>query len=546
MNNEPKFEGEGFTSQSIFKEPQVSPDNRLEAIRVELRSLAESDPDELKLKLAIVDINEKYCRIGKKTLEKEYQQIRDEIEEERRPPQPPPSVPSKDELEQQEAEELARRQWDEAVNKRAKEIAEAPDIIESFKNVLHEHKGYIADYTTIGTIIVSHHARLLSSSNGFLWDGASASGKSKLVNLAAEFLPPEDIIFATSCSNHAFDYIGDVSGKYIIGGELKLLKPGEDDPWQQGFRQLISENMIIRLVVEKDENGNPVLVSRKSNGPAVFTMTTTAEATSFNDEFINRLSIAHTNDSELMTEKVLIEQARKAKSIPDATKERKTILEIEAWRQYHRNIKKLEVVIPFADEIILTTRAVTARRLLPLIFDYIRALALAHQANREINIQSGYTLANVADYKITYKLITANAPRVSDPVADRGRQFYEKLKMQFPKPMEFTRAQVQRKMNISQAQAGRFLRDLRDAGCISPIENKEGKAGKAYIYKIADELPDSQDFGLIHPDRLTCSSAQPAQSTPEQVNPSPVAAYAPPAQLITKNRVEEKNICVEI
>ena len=73
---------------------------------------------------------------------------------------------------------------------------------------------------------------------GCVIHGASSSGKSDLVEKSATFLPPEVVMRFTSFSSQALSYLGSLEHKYIIGGELKPYKPGEDDSFQQCFRQL--------------------------------------------------------------------------------------------------------------------------------------------------------------------------------------------------------------------------------------------------------------------------------------------------------------------
>ena len=104
-------------------------------------------------------------------------------------------------------------------------------------------------------------------------------------------------------------------------------------------------------------------------------MTTTLEQTSFNDEFVNRLSWLSTSDDPQLTEKVLRLQAEAACLPPDELQLERRKLEIEAWQEFHRKLQPLTVEITYAKEIVPAGQDVTARRLNPLLLNYIRASA---------------------------------------------------------------------------------------------------------------------------------------------------------------------------
>ena len=371
----------------------------------------------------------------------------------------------------------------------------------------------------------------------------SASGKTELVTRAARFLPEKEVKYITDSSDKAINYLGDIAGMYIVGGELVLPKPGEEDtPWQQAFRQLISDGVIRRQVVEKNDKGELHAVIKTTNGPVSFMMTTTADTTACNDEFINRVSICYTDDSEEMTERVLNEQAMSAQA-PDFEKTRRGEIELAAWRLYHTQMQKITVEIPFASRVIPRSRIITTRRLFPMLLDYVRALALAHQRSRKINEnENGYRalVAGVADYKIAYELILANAPKVSDTVGKTGRAFYEKLKKAYPGELEtFTKAGAQSKLKTSYQTTNRSITCLLKAGCVEKLDEK---SGRAFSFRIVNAPPASEDFGLIPPDDLSGANCSTAQSPVGQFDCSPGLGLEPTAQLFPGEIEAKKKI----
>lgn len=477
------------------------------AIRLKLLELAKAEPSGLQLQLDLKKLSKGFG-VGIKVLRDVYAEIY-AFENTKK------TAASARELTEQELAEKIRledeerkRQQAEAELKekalaRAEEIALAPNLVLVLQETLKRYFGYIADYNLAGTILLSHGSRLLPRSMGFVFSGPSASGKSDAIISAANLLPPEVVINSTSFSPMALFYLGSLKHKYVIGGELKALMPGEDDDYQQAFRQLISENKITRTVVEKGDKGNLEPHVHTTEGPATFICTTTREQNEFNDEFVNRLSWCATSDDPELTKLVLKSQAKAASAPPDSLDKGIKEIEVEAWRSFHRELNDFPVVIQFSEKIIPAAPDVTARRLYPLLLNYTRVSTILHQATRRtiVNNEIPCLEATVDDYRLAYELITANAPRTLDLVSNKGRKVYSELRQAFDFN-EFTRAAAQPILRLSLSVVKRYLGELKNAGCLNLI----GKDGKSYVYQIVDTPPDCQHLGLVNPDRLIGSN----------------------------------------
>lgn len=518
------------------KPPSIlaAPTTSSESIRMELQGLAGQDLDELDLELALKALA-KRSFVNFKTIKSIFTSVQLALEEQNRPVLSPPPPPSADEIAANEARELSKQQHAQRISARVKEISMTKDLIIEFQQSLYRCRGYIANTILAGVILVSHGSRLLSKSSGFLVGGASASGKSELIINAAGFLPPEVVITATSFSENALFYLGDIRHKYFVGGELKLPEPGEDDPYQQALRQLISDNKIVRCIVEKNERGELVNVLKETQGPATFTLTTTAESNSFNDEFINRLSVVHTDDSEEMTAQILQEQAHRAAEQISAEQQQEIDDEVAAWQEYHRNLQPRKVAIPFAKSIVPTTNTVTMRRTYPMLLNYVRIFAILHQADRTID-ENGSICATLQDYINAFNLVTQIAPRVSDVVSDKALVIRDKLKAYFGEE-QFTRSEAQQLLKLSEPATQRFLRALSRSGCIS----SSGDRGKSFKYQIEDVSPEKLDFGFIKPDLVTTSS-----EGGDEVFGGPVGILEPRHLVTPGGAVGEKQIPTEM
>lgn len=494
--------------------PSLPPLSEGETIRLELLKLAQSKPDELKLDLMLKEISKKYD-IGRRIVQRTYMSITELLQKE---------AASLAEKEEQKAKDIADERKHEQMAlalKRAQEIAHSSDIFEEFRTALKTYSGYIASDLNASTILVSHASRLLDKSSAFIICGPSASGKSDLIEKGAEYLPPECVLRCTSFSNQALQYIGPLTNKYVVGGELKPLVPGEDDSFQQAFRQLISENMISRATSEKDENGIRGTKIYRTTGPVTFIFSTTREQTNFNDEFVNRLSWCPTSDEPGLTRQVLQIQAESAMNPPNENRRTAIALEKEAWREFHRSLEPLIVKIPFADQILVNSSLVTTRRLNLLLLNYISASAILNQFQRKYVFDNGTKMivANHQDYKKAYYLITANAPRALDLVGPRAIATFEKIRHLFGNT-EFTVAQIRKVIpGLSLATAKRHIADLQNAGCIAFLK----KDGKAFLYQIVQEPAPMEDLGLVQPDAISIDGVQ--QLTINELIGEPMIAF---------------------
>jgi hypothetical protein len=517
-------------------------------IRAELRKLADGNPDPITLNLGIAELA-KNSGVGKKPLNATYTELRNEVLAERQPPPALPSVPTADEITEQEAQrakeeadQTAQAEFKKKVEERASEIAESTDVIAEFQKALLLCCNYIADRSLAGTLLVSQIGRKLNRNSGYLCDGTSGSGKSTAVGNASTLLPPEDIIPATNLTKNAIYYMGNLSGKYIIAGELVKLKPGDDDETQIALRQFISEGKITKISVGKDKDGNNASETLTVEGPAVVVWTTTAEASAFNPEFINRLTIFHTDASEEATENILNRSAKAAAALPDPKIEREIDIEREAWRTYHRQMPLLKtIVIPFAEEIIPTSRLIGARRLESMIFNYTYAFALARYKKRTVNTERSYLLAEKDDYKTAYELLKINAPRTMDSIQKRCREFFAKFK-RLPGVSEgITVEDASTVLNLCRSDVQKFLTPLFKAGCVS----RDEKIGKAYLYKFEKDAPDETDHGLIDPALISptvpnCSDAR------EQLDSIATQGLSSSVLLLRENDTTYKNISLDV
>ncbi|MGH9548593.1 MAG: hypothetical protein ACRD3W_04425, partial [Terriglobales bacterium] len=280
------------------------------------------------------------------------------------------------------------------------------------------------------------------------------------------------------------------------------LLPGEDDQLQCAMRQLISENKIVRAVVEKVDNANDY-VEKVTEGPCVVVATTTTEQNHWNDEFVNRCSWLRSNDSYEQTQLVLGAQAANASS-PWNRDQTGIQKQLKVWQEYHRSLRPRNVVIPFAGQITPTSLHVSVRRLFPLVLLYTSVSALLHQRSRqEIENESGSWLqATIEDYEIAHRLLQANAPRVLDPVSKPAKTAYAKLRSKNKFSLPFSTHDAQMELGEPASTVRRWMHELVAADWLV----REDKYGKQNSYSLGTPIDRTQDLGLVLPSAVSLNS----------------------------------------
>lgn len=387
----------------------------------------------------------------------------------------------------------------------AKTLAHKPDLFKVFHDLYTELglpcKQYITD-----AILMMLVARLLDHSTGHVFVGPSSSGKSELPKRGMELLDPTEIVGATSVSTKALYYLGDVGHKVLALGEIKNNTKGQDDDEvQMAARQLISDNRLVRQIVEPQEDGPPKMREIVTTGPATFTFSTTSLPDTFCDELVNRCYWIPADDSPETTAAVLKATSRKftreGKSEQlDCEKSKAT------WRAFFKCQDRMPVLIPFAEQIEPSAVHTTARRLHNQILDYVQISALLHAGTRETEFVDGilYIVATKADYEKAYSVAERTVPRPAGTENIAEREDLLKLRAKFTEGLdEFGAADAERVLGVSRRSANRKLEALFKSG---KLNKTGGKAGQRALYSILQKTTEQQladdSLGLVHPSML--------------------------------------------
>lgn len=177
--------------------------------------------------------------------------------------------------------------------RRAVEFGKA-DLLSHYRKALKD-LGYIADDYTALALMHTAYSRLSNKKHGWLHHGRSRSGKSEGLECAYRLLHDSNKLRATSMTAGALYQLGHLDHIFILGGELKVARPGEDTSMQQIFRQFISEPKITHHRLEEQQGAvgkKYVSTEHTVSGFASIAWTSTKEPEALNDEFALRANLS--------------------------------------------------------------------------------------------------------------------------------------------------------------------------------------------------------------------------------------------------------------
>ena len=221
--------------------------------------------------------------------------------------------------------------------------------------------------------------------------------------------------------------LGIIDHKFILGGELRVSRPGEDDSTQQLLRQFISERELTHQRLEETAKGGAKRYERTSHtvgGFASISWTATKDPNALKDEFALRLTAVASDEAENVTLEVQMLKAQRAKD-PKGTKVAEQAV-IEQFNLFDLSLQPGDVVIPFADKIMLKNTDTASRGLYQILLSHVEISTLYNQHKRNKD-ENDCWIATREDYAPAHLLVDRGAFRVLDPISPSARESFATL-----------------------------------------------------------------------------------------------------------------------
>jgi len=357
------------------------------------------------------------------------------------------------------------------------------------------------------TLYIVMTSRLLDKPLSAIVQGASSSGKSYAIETVAKLMPPDEVVQAHDFTEQALYYLppGSLKHKAVICGERLHRRQGRDGQARdnsKAFREMVGSGVLRKAVTVKGANAKFVTERITQEGPIAYLESTTA--TIIHDEDATRLLPLATDESTKQTELIVARMKQDAKGQAPARPKRDAI--IKRHHAVQKQLKPINVRIPFIDAVRLPTNNVSTRRTFGHVRSMIEAVALLrlHQKATKCDIVTGqeFIEADARDYEIVYRLVAPILPRVYSEVNQKSEQLLELLAEKSGDEL-FTRKDCQRWAGVSEVMVRRRLKPLVEAGAVV-----QKTFTKPYEYRVVrPDFATAAAVGLPTPEEIRAFSA---------------------------------------
>jgi hypothetical protein len=414
------------------------------------------------------------------------------------------------------AEKAAAR---EALWPSVSETAQAPDLVDRVVRQV-QAMGVVNERDLIVLTYIAATSRVLEHPINILIKGVSSGGKSFTVLHTLELVDQDFINKLTSSSALSLVYDTRPLAHTVMllfeANQMQADKQADkDSTFAMLVRTLISEGQIVHQTTVEDPNSPTGRRVERivREGPIALITTTTGELYSENE---TRMLAWHIHEDRDQTAAVMVGLADRAIGAVAAS------ADLSIWHDLQRWIAlgPKDAVIPFARQIAAAIEPlmVRFRRDVGALFSFIKASALLHQAQRQMDAQ-GRVVATVADYTLAYPIFSkvmaeSSGKAVPDNVRAVVKLITERAGAATAKPtgMRFQRVEVAghaAEVTISSSEIGsalgigksaayRAVLTAMDLGYLSNNEVRRSKPFKLVLKHSVDDAGAS-----LLPDPLT-------------------------------------------
>ena len=309
-----------------------------------------------------------------------------------------------------------------------------------------------------------------------LIQGASGSGKTRLLDIISQLMPTESVKRFTRVTDGSFYNQSEFyfKNKLLCFEDIDGLK----EEALLAVRELQSNEILITSSSRKDEQGNFSGSEIIVRGP-IASLSCTTKAAVYEDN-ISRCFVVAVDESKAQDGRIISYQNAKSAGIIDGKKEK----EVRSFlRDCLRLLRPYEVINPFAHKIQLPPDAHKIRRLNELYQSFVRQITLLNQYQRKRDA-GGRLITDKSDLQVACDILFESIVLKVDELDGSLRQFFEQLKKYVDskgKDYEFNRFEVRQITGMSKSQQHYYMSRLVELEYL----RQWGFANRGYKYKIA-------------------------------------------------------------
>ena len=306
-------------------------------------------------------------------------------------------------------------------------LLHAPDLVERVTSAFAT-LGVVGEQTAALTAWLTLTSRLSDRPLGAMIQSSSAAGKSTLAEAALALMPAEATVAYSAMTGQALYYLGERDLAH------KVLSIAEDEGAARAsyaLKLLVSEGRLSIAAAGKDPlSGRLVTHTYEVAGPVALLMTTTAAE--LDEELANRLLVLAVDEGRHQTRAVHAAQ-RDAETLEGLVARSRRAEVIARHANAQRLLSPVAVVNPHAPALAFSDRSTRHRRDNAKYLGLIRAVALAHQQQRErkqVDVEGKtvtYIEATEADVALAERLCADVLSATTDELSPATRNVYRAI-----------------------------------------------------------------------------------------------------------------------
>jgi hypothetical protein len=320
------------------------------------------------------------------------------------------------------AQEPAPAQMTSAEREAALELCCDPDLIERVAAAFSS-LGVVGEREAALMAFLVATSRLAERPLGAVIQSSSAAGKSTLANTALALVPDEHKVAWSAMTGQALYYLGERDLSHKV---LSIAEEEGASRASYALKLLVSEGSLSIAAAGKDpQSGRLVTSTYEVTGPVALIMTTTAAL--LEPELANRLVVLAVDEGRAQTRAVQSAQ-RDAETLDGLVRRAAREELIALWHNAQRLLSPLAVVNPHAPALSFTDTSTRHRRDNAKFLATIRAVALAHQHQREQKVVAlggrcvTYIEASVGDVALAEELLRGVLSATTDELSPATRR----------------------------------------------------------------------------------------------------------------------------
>jgi len=420
-------------------------------------------------------------------------------------------VAEQDRLERGERDEpkLTESEREEALA-----LLRSPDLLDRVVRDL-DRLGYVGEETNKKIAYLVASSRKTDRPLSGIVRSSSGAGKSRLMEVVAALMPPEEVEFFSRITPQSLYYLGknDLKHKLLV---LDERVGGEDADYS--IRTLQTSRKLKLAVPQRDESsGRLRTITFEVEGPLAFMESTTAS--DLNPENTNRCFELYLDESQVQTKRIHGAQRESYKPegwASDAERERLLALH----RNAQRLLEPVRVAIPFVDLVRFPAEWLRTRRDHDRFLSLVAMHAFVYQHARQRATDANgfaFVTATVEDYAEAYRLAKHTLAQTLQDVPKAGRDLLDEIRDYAlarsaaatiaPSDVVFTRKELRDAILWEDHKLRETLKTLAE---LEELETLSGRNGVRFEYRLPKQRSQARNViaGLTTPDDLRAILAQ--------------------------------------